>query len=70
MLRTDYDELCRHKKPKEMEKNLETRPAWCFKETPCPRGENESVPCSDCKCADEEVLVCAEMGWKIERVRE
>lgn len=53
-----------------MEENLKTRPARSFEETPCPGGENEGIPSSDCECADEEVLVCAEMGRKIERGRE
>lgn len=53
-----------------MEEKLESRPSWCFEKAPCPWGEDEGIPSGDSEGADKEVFVCAEMGRKVEGVRQ
>ena len=68
--RTDDGELDGHEDPEEMEEDLQWRPLFGTKKTPCARGENEGVPGGDGEGAHEEVLVCREVRGKIEVGRE
>lgn len=53
-----------------MENDLKDRPFWALHETPSAGRQDEGVPCCDSKRADKEVLVCTEVGRKVERVGE
>lgn len=55
--------------PEEVEEDLENGPTWGLEQAPGAGGEDEGVPCGNCKCADKEVLVSAEVGREIQRRR-
>lgn len=65
---TDDGEFEGHEYAEEMEKDLENGPFASAHESPGPGREDESIPCCDSQCADEKILVCTEMGRKIQGV--
>jgi len=67
---THYDKLDQHPNPDNMKKGLERRPTRFIKEAPCARRENESIPGSDSKSADKEILVSTEMWRQVQRGRQ
>ena len=68
-MHTDYDELQGHEVSEEVEEDLEDGPTWGLEQAPGTGREDEGVPCCHGECANEEVLVSAEVRGEIQRRR-
>jgi hypothetical protein len=62
-----YGKFDRHKQSNEVINNLKERPPLHTEEPPCARREDQGVPCRHGERAHEEILVCAQVGGKVER---
>ena len=66
--RTGNSEDDRHKDSDKVVDDFKHWPFLGAKKFPGPWGENEGVPSGDGQGAHEEVLVCGQVGWKLEGV--
>lgn len=69
-MHTDDEKLKGHKEAEKVKDDFEDWPTRRLYEAPCPGGQYKAIPGSDCEGADEEVLMGAEMGRKLEGGRE
>jgi hypothetical protein len=65
---TDDGKLEGHKDAQEVEKDLENGPFTGAHKAPGPWRQDQSVPCCDSQCADQEVLVGGQVRGQIEAV--